>query len=736
MSCDPVDIVNTENTVVVNNNTAMITVVHNNDCNNVNVVQETTNVVEVVSFGPVGPTGIGIQGPSGSSAPFYQINNSDVWFTTSSLQITGSVTVSGSSTFTNIGPAIFSGSVQAPSITGSLLGTASFSLSTVSASFAQTASYALGPNEILQYTDFSSFPDPISGSLSFLYLDRSNSNLYRWDSTTTNYVLLNSQQSVNPSGSNGDEQLFFVDLATRTRLKDCTYNNGTNGVGATLTGNSNGTLSEFDTTNTIDATIPSLGNTILVRAQASALQNGIYEVTQTGSATAPFILTRPTYYDSGSEAYPSLVFVNSGSNYRGTYLLQQTANPTIGTSNLIYVLSQSPTTVQTLPILFMDTATTASLPAATYTSGSAYTTLPGFQARLTANVNGPLGVVAGVSASSGIRILVVSQSNPAHNGSYIVTNPGTTTTRWVLTRIDYAASTLIPTTREWVISRTGSLEFGSRYVISSASLNNSQIGTVALNFLKYGAVGSGGSSNFATSASFASTASFAPNYVLNSVTSSMLDPYVLTAVTSSMTVLSASFASTASFVRNAQTASYVLNAVSSSFASTASFAPNYVLNSVTSSMLAPYVLTATTSSMLSPYVLTSVTSSMTVLSASFANTASFVRNAQTASFVNPLNQTVTISGTAGTTLLSVGGDTFIFTGSLFVSGTVAITGSVSATSFTGSLLGTASSAISSSFASTASYVLNAVSSSFASISVSSSYSTFAATASFIDGGFY
>jgi len=45
-------------------------------------------------------------------------------------------------------------------------------------------------------------------------------------------------------------------------------------------------------------------------------------------------------------------------------------------------------------------------------------------------------------------------------------------------------------------------------------------------------------------ASFASTASFAPNYVLTSVTSSMLAPYVLTSQTSSMSVLSASFAST------------------------------------------------------------------------------------------------------------------------------------------------------------------------------------------------
>jgi len=54
-----------------------------------------------------------------------------------------------------------------------------------------------------------------------------------------------------------------------------------------------------------------------------------------------------------------------------------------------------------------------------------------------------------------------------------------------------------------------------------------------------------------TSASFASTASFAPNYVLNSATSSFVtnvqtSSFVLNSQTSSMSVASSSFASTAS----------------------------------------------------------------------------------------------------------------------------------------------------------------------------------------------
>lgn len=113
----------------------------------------------------------------------------------------------------------------------------------------------------------------------------------------------------------------------------------------------------------------------------------------------------------------------------------------------------------------------------------------------------------------------------------------------------------------------------------------------------------------ASYASFALTASHATNIPLTS-------SYALQA-------LSSSFATTASFVRNAvsssfaTTSSLALNAVSSSFASTASF----VLNAVSSS---------------------------------FATTASFVRNAVSASFasiassVNPLSQSVVLTGSLAT----------------------------------------------------------------------------------------
>jgi len=108
--------------------------------NQIIVPQPITNVIEVNNPGPVGPVGPqGIAGPSGSTQPFSNISG-NIWATTSSLQVSGSFLISGSSTFTNIGPAIFSGSVNSQGgFTGSLQGTASYATQALTASFALTS---------------------------------------------------------------------------------------------------------------------------------------------------------------------------------------------------------------------------------------------------------------------------------------------------------------------------------------------------------------------------------------------------------------------------------------------------------------------------------------------------------------------------------------------------------------------------------------------------------------------
>ena len=88
------------------------------------------------------------------------------------------------------------------------------------------------------------------------------------------------------------------------------------------------------------------------------------------------------------------------------------------------------------------------------------------------------------------------------------------------------------------------------------------------------------------------TSSFSSEATINTgslVTTSSFNSY--TGSTTSQFAGTSSFASTASFVRNAQTASYVLQAVSSSYAQTASYAvsSSFATNALTASYLSGYV---------------------------------------------------------------------------------------------------------------------------------------------------
>ena len=182
-------------------------------------------------------------------------------------------------------------------------------------------------------------------------------------------------------------------------------------------------------------------------------------------------------------------------------------------------------------------------------------------------------------------------------------------------------------------------------------------------------------------------------------------------------------AQTASYVENAQTASYVLNAVSSSYALTASYVTtaqtaSYVENAQTSSFVtlaqtASFVATAQTASYIeasnidgtitsASYALSAsyaVSASFEIIkevSSSYADTASYVENAQTASYV-------TLAQTAS-----------------FV--TTAQTASYVLNAQTASYVTTAQ---------TASYVLNAQTASFVTLAQTASYVETAQTASYV-----
>jgi hypothetical protein len=104
-----------------------------------------------------------------------------------------------------------------------------------------------------------------------------------------------------------------VAYATAAALSACTYANGTLGVGATLTGNANGRL-------TVDGSAQTTGKSILVKDQATATQNGIYTITEQGSVSTPFVLTRRSDSNNsvaGQVSTGDSVYVVSGTNNGG-----------------------------------------------------------------------------------------------------------------------------------------------------------------------------------------------------------------------------------------------------------------------------------------------------------------------------------------------------------------------------------------------------------------------------------
>ncbi len=122
----------------------------------------------------------------------------------------------------------------------------------------------------------------------------------------------------------GTNAKFAVILATNAALSG-TYNNGTSGVGATLT---------FGSQITIDGVGISLGQRILVKNNANT-QNGIYTVTQVN----PTILTRATDYNTQTLVnYGDSVYVYQGTTNLRTLWFQTfvVASP-IGSQNIGFI---------------------------------------------------------------------------------------------------------------------------------------------------------------------------------------------------------------------------------------------------------------------------------------------------------------------------------------------------------------------------------------------------------------
>jgi hypothetical protein len=127
--------------------------------------------------------------------------------------------------------------------------------------------------------------------------------------------------------------------ATTTALPANTYNNGSSGVGATLTANANGTLT-IDSYTFVSGDV---GKRILVKNESAGANNGVYTLTQAGTAILPYILTRATDFNTSGSGVNQidagdLLLILSGTTNANTSWVQQTELPiTVGTTALVFV---------------------------------------------------------------------------------------------------------------------------------------------------------------------------------------------------------------------------------------------------------------------------------------------------------------------------------------------------------------------------------------------------------------
>jgi len=121
-------------------------------------------------------------------------------------------------------------------------------------------------------------------------------------------------------------------VASTTANLTATYNNGSSGVGATLT--NSGSQAAF----AVDGITPIQYDRILVKDQTTAIQNGVYQLTNLGSGSTNWVLTRTTDCDTTGEFNSGVFFfVEKGTeNADNGFVMSQDTAITFGSTAITF----------------------------------------------------------------------------------------------------------------------------------------------------------------------------------------------------------------------------------------------------------------------------------------------------------------------------------------------------------------------------------------------------------------
>jgi len=267
-----------------------------------------------------------------------------------------------------------------------------------------------------------------------------------------------------------------------------------NGAGYTLASLTAGTgVSVTNATGSITLANTAPDQTVVLTAGTNISVSGTYpSFTVTNTSTADVV--GPAGATSGAislfDGATGKLLKNSVITINASGVISNVNSPNTGTdaANKQYVDDLASTGLHYHEAVVLSTSPGSSR-TDTYNNGTA-----GVSATLTSVANGTL-VIDGTVASATIRVLIQDCSNPVGNGVYVVTNAGSTSTQYVMTRSSDANTYIEQSTvgldagsyffttggtnnkgSAWVNTNSGTITFGST-AISFSLFSNSQVYT-------------------------------------------------------------------------------------------------------------------------------------------------------------------------------------------------------------------------------------------------------------------
>jgi hypothetical protein len=252
------------------------------------------------------------------------------------------------------GQVLVSGGSGTPTWTTNISGSAAGLTSTLVASSGGTGFSTYTVGDVLAAGTTSTFSKVSPGAAGTLLTSNGTGTLPSFTALTT-VALTTGTISTTPTGSTDIVNKSYADSigsginfhaacqwATTADLGSVTYSNGSSGVGATLTNAGTQATLVIDG-HTFTGTDVSNATRVLVKNESNQAYNGIYTVTNQGSGSTNWVLTRATDYDTSGTGTNEVdqgdyVLVINGTANANTSWIQQTPLPiTIGTTAIVFL---------------------------------------------------------------------------------------------------------------------------------------------------------------------------------------------------------------------------------------------------------------------------------------------------------------------------------------------------------------------------------------------------------------